>query len=104
MLIKNARLVDANGERPGGLRIEDGRIAAVGEGLCERPGEEVVDAAGLTVLPAFIDLHCHFRTPASSTRRTSPPEAARPRAAATRSSTAWRTQSPCARAPTSRAA
>ena len=63
MLIKNARLVDANGERPGGLRIEDGRIAAVGEGLCARPGEEVVDAAGLTVLPAFIDLHCHFRTP-----------------------------------------
>ena len=25
--------------------------------------ETVLDAGGLTVLPAFVDLHCHWRTP-----------------------------------------
>ncbi len=29
----------------------------------EKSGNEVINASGLTILPAFIDLHCHFRTP-----------------------------------------
>ena len=32
--------------------------------ICLRPqAEETLDARGLTVLPAFIDTHCHWRTP-----------------------------------------
>ena len=62
MLICNAVLTDAAGARPGDVRIENGVITAVGEGL-SAGGDTVLDAGGRTLLPAFIDLHCHFRTP-----------------------------------------
>ncbi|MFR9160673.1 MAG: amidohydrolase family protein [Ruthenibacterium lactatiformans] len=62
MLICNAVLTDADGARPGDVRIENGVITAVGEGL-STGGDTVLDAGGRTLLPAFIDLHCHFRTP-----------------------------------------
>lgn len=62
MLIQNAMLVDALGAREGDVLVRDGKIAAVGQGLAP-DGETVLDAHGLTLMPAFIDLHCHFRTP-----------------------------------------
>ena len=48
-----------------GFRIVQGALfsfPAVGEGL-STGGDTVLDAGGRTLLPAFIDLHCHFRTP-----------------------------------------
>ena len=62
MLILNA--VTAAGQ-PTELLLRDGKIAAMGTGLegLVQPEETVLDAAGKTVLPAFIDLHCHWRTP-----------------------------------------
>ena len=62
MLIENA--VNAAGA-PAELLLRGGNIAAVGTGLAGllTPGEEVLDARGRTVLPAFVDLHCHWRTP-----------------------------------------
>ena len=67
MLLINA--VNAEG-RPVELYVKDGKIAAVGQDLAALAGENetVLDAGGLTVLPAFVDLHCHCR--ASSTKRT----------------------------------
>ncbi len=62
MLIRNACITDAKGTRAGDIRIENGVIAAVGK-IQPQEGETVVDAAGYMLLPAFIDLHCHFRTP-----------------------------------------
>ena len=59
MLLKNARL--ASGQ-PMDLLLKDGRIAAMGLDL-SAAGEEVLDCAGRTLLPAFVDLHCHWRTP-----------------------------------------
>ena len=62
MLIQHARGV--HGEELE-LYLADGKIQAVGLGLAAlaAPGEEVLDAQGLTVLPAFVDLHVHWRTP-----------------------------------------
>ncbi|MEG0768888.1 MAG: dihydroorotase [Ruthenibacterium sp.] len=68
MLIKNVRL--ANGA-PADILIENGVIAAVGENLSLPVGTgkphadstAVLNANGCTALPAFVDLHCHFRTP-----------------------------------------
>ena len=62
MLLINA--VNAEG-RPVELYAKDGKIAAVGQDLAALAGENetVLDAGGLTVLPAFVDLHCHWRTP-----------------------------------------
>lgn len=59
MLLKNARL--ASGQ-PVDLLLKDGLIAALGLDLAAE-GEQVLDCAGRTVLPAFVDLHCHWRTP-----------------------------------------
>ena len=59
MIIKNAKTADG---RVLDLWLQDGRIFAEGIGLPTH-GEEVLDAKGLTILPAFIDLHCHWRTP-----------------------------------------
>ena len=56
--------VNAEGH-PLEIYIRDGKIAAVGQDLSALAGEgeTVLDAGGLTVLPAFVDLHCHWRTP-----------------------------------------
>ncbi len=60
MLIRNAK--DSAG-KPIEVWLRDGKIAAVGLGLLVPEGEEVLDAKGRTILPAFIDTHCHWRTP-----------------------------------------
>ncbi len=62
-LIVNARLVNEGHEREGDLRIEHGRIAAIGSGLQARADERVIDAAGRWLLPGMIDDQVHFREP-----------------------------------------
>lgn len=59
-LIRNALVIDGTG-RPaqrGDVRIEGDRIVAVGR-LAETPRDRIVDAAGLTLAPGFIDTHSH---------------------------------------------
>ena len=63
-LIQNGFLCDPANGREGqfDLLIQDGNIAWVGKA----PGvtaDEVVDAAGLTVLPGLVDMHVHLRDP-----------------------------------------
>lgn len=41
------------------LIIENGKIAAIGEGLAAPAGAEVIDAMGTTVMPGLLDSHCH---------------------------------------------
>ncbi len=52
--LQNATLVDASGERPGRLTIEDARLAA--EGTAPGPA---VDLGGAIVTPGFVDVHTH---------------------------------------------
>ena len=59
---RNARLIDATGERYGDLCVEDGSIVFCGP-LNWRRADRTVDVRGLTLMPAFIDLHCHLRDP-----------------------------------------
>ena len=48
----------------GDLLVTDGVITAVGVGLAAPPGAEVLDAAGLLVLPGLVDTHRHtWQTP-----------------------------------------
>ena len=54
-LITNARMVNEGRTFDGDLRIENGRIAQIGNGLAPRDGEQVVDAAGRWLLPGMID-------------------------------------------------
>lgn len=59
MLIKNAKL---SGGTQVDVLIRNGKIAGLMQDMPAH-GEEVIDAAGRTLLPGFIDLHCHWRTP-----------------------------------------
>ena len=43
------------------VRIEAGRIAAVGPGATRREGDKAFEADGLTLLPGFVDIHSHGR-------------------------------------------
>lgn len=55
MLIKNGRVHDGLGAvAVQDLRIEDGVIAALGRNLTAGEGEEVFDAAGMEILPGFV--------------------------------------------------
>lgn len=59
-VIVGAKIIDGTG-RPGfhaNLRIEGDRIAAIGR-FQPKPGEEVIDAAGMVLAPGFIDIHNH---------------------------------------------
>ncbi|MGL5379285.1 dihydroorotase [Clostridium sp.] len=62
LLIKNAKIVDCTQEFIGDLYIENGKIKEIGLEL-NIENVEILDAKGLTLMPAFIDTHAHFREP-----------------------------------------
>ena len=65
-LIPDVRLFDPEHgiDLEGDLLVEDGKIAALGEGVKRPAGVEVLaDLAGCTVFPGFVDPHAHLRTP-----------------------------------------
>ena len=43
------------------VRMENGRISAVGEDVRPSSGDRVVEADGLTLVPGFVDIHSHGR-------------------------------------------
>jgi imidazolonepropionase-like amidohydrolase len=60
LLFRNARVFDGTSVLAATeVHVKDGRIAAVGKRLQVPEGTEIVDAAGKTVLPGFIDAHTH---------------------------------------------
>jgi len=63
--IRNGRIVDpGNGiDRPAGLYVDDGRIAAVGSAPSGWRAERTLDATGLVVSPGLIDLAARLREP-----------------------------------------
>ena len=54
MIIKNAILCDANGERQGDVEITDGIISKIADNIS---GDDVIDAKGTYLLPGLIDLN-----------------------------------------------
>jgi len=61
LLIKNAEVVDHNQSLKCDVLIKDGIIQEVGQNL--KMDCKIVDAKGLILMPAFTDLHAHFRDP-----------------------------------------
>ncbi len=61
ILIKGSRIVDEELDFLGDLYIKDGKIKEIGKDLnydCK-----LINGQGLVLMPAFIDLHVHFREP-----------------------------------------
>ncbi len=61
MLLKNASIIDGLGNTPkqGDIRLTDNLIAEIGVELATN-SDEVIDLAGMTVMPGLIDAHCHI--------------------------------------------
>src|SRR5437868_5535407 len=70
LLIQNARVVDPSQDfdAKADVLIENGVITHVGKKL--RASGDVLDAAGLVVVPGFIDLHTHLREPGQEHKET----------------------------------
>jgi len=71
ILVRGGRVVDASAGLDGVLDIliKDGTIAAVGPKL-DVSAERTIDAAGLHVVPGFIDMHVHLREPGFEAKET----------------------------------
>jgi dihydropyrimidinase len=59
-VIRNGRVVTSSETFQADVLVEDGVIAAVGRSL---RGDEVIDAAGMLVLPGGVDVHTHMEMP-----------------------------------------
>lgn len=59
-MIRGGDIVAPTGPRRADLRVVDGLIAEVEASLKAEPGDTVIDADGLLVLPGIIDGHTHF--------------------------------------------
>ncbi len=65
LLIRGARAVDplAGLDQVVDVLVRKGRIAEIGDGLAAPAKVRVVEGAGRLLLPGFVDLHTHLRTP-----------------------------------------
>ena len=63
LLIRGGTVVNADRAYRADVLCQDGRIAAVGEGLQAGAGAVVVDAGGQYVMPGGIDPHTHMQLP-----------------------------------------
>ncbi len=62
LILRGGELVTPGGRGQADIGVKDGRIAAIGA-LRQADAGEVVDCAGLHVLPGVIDSQVHFREP-----------------------------------------
>ena len=70
ILIKGGTIVTGSGTFAGDILVRDGRIVSILPGLTPPDGVSVIDASGLTVVPAFADIHVHFREPGFTAKET----------------------------------
>jgi dihydroorotase len=63
ILITGGTVIDETGEWRADVRIADGVVSEVAEGLVASAGEQTLDAGGCIVSPGFVDLHTHLREP-----------------------------------------
>ena len=70
ILLKGGAILNGSGTVTGDILVRDGKIAAVGTDIAAPAGAEVMDVTGLTVVPAFADIHVHFREPGFTYKET----------------------------------
>lgn len=74
LLIRDVNMIDAFTSKYGSLLIEEGKIRTIYEAnntsnkkevekLAKDPKVRLIEGGGLTLMPAFVDIHCHLRTP-----------------------------------------
>jgi allantoinase len=63
LLVRSERVVLPDGVRAATIRIEHGRIAAIGSHHDRVPGVRELDVGSLAVLPGLVDTHVHINDP-----------------------------------------
>ncbi|MEM0907187.1 MAG: dihydroorotase family protein [Pseudomonadota bacterium] len=63
LVIKNGMVASEHAVFEASIAVREGIIVAMGAADDMPPASEVIDAAGLHVLPGVIDVHVHFREP-----------------------------------------
>ena len=65
LLLKGGRVIDPSQDHDDvvDLLIVDGKIEAMGKGLGEPDGAEIVDVTRKVVAPGLVDVHVHLREP-----------------------------------------
>ncbi|KRL86746.1 dihydroorotase [Lacticaseibacillus pantheris DSM 15945 = JCM 12539 = NBRC 106106] len=69
-ILQNGRGILGDRELNVDVRIEGGRIAALGDHLPVGPTDEVLDCTGKVVTPGLVDLHVHLRDPGETEKET----------------------------------
>lgn len=67
LLLRGGRLA---GRERADILVKDGLIAAVSPEIPAPEGAEIIDIPGMTVMPAFADVHVHFRVPGRPDKET----------------------------------
>lgn len=62
ILIKNGNVVLEDEIKQCDIFIDGKKILKIGKKL-ENNADQIIDASGLTVMPGFVDMHCHLREP-----------------------------------------
>ncbi|MEM1424299.1 MAG: dihydroorotase [Planctomycetota bacterium] len=72
MLITGARVVDPANARDehADVLITDGVIERIAPGIAPPGGVRTIDASGLTIAPAFVEIHAHLREPGGEASET----------------------------------
>ena len=70
ILLRGGEIVAGAQRTTGDILVRDGRIEAIRPGLPVPDGAEVIDLAGKAVVPAFVDIHVHFREPGFTAKET----------------------------------
>ena len=66
-LIRNGKIVNADGTQDADLLIDGERIREIGPGLPATAADRVIDAAGMFLFPGGIDVHTHLDMPFGGT-------------------------------------
>ncbi len=68
ILIRGGRVIDPASQRDGvfDIRVDAGRVAAIGARIEPADGDRVVEAAGMLITPGWIDAHVHLRDPGAT--------------------------------------
>jgi dihydroorotase len=69
ILIKNIRAIDVENDFVTDILVADGKIADIAENLTAQ-ADEVIDGAGLVVMPSLFDMHVHLRDPGFTHKET----------------------------------
>ncbi|MFC4712515.1 dihydroorotase [Planococcus dechangensis] len=69
LFIKNVKMLNGEQLQEVNVRIQDGKVTELGEGLSLQ-GETEIDGKGRMIAPGFVDVHVHLREPGGEQKET----------------------------------